>query len=303
MPEGYVPLSCFKRRAPREAACSPGVFMASFRRSFTCNRGLSFDPAFAGVTMRTCFGMCVLLAVLLVSFFCSATLHAAETEFEKSMEEFVKKVIQENPELIYKVLNDYVKERKNRRVKDQQENAFENRVTDDYGPEHPVLGPEDAPIVIMEYTDFECPFCRRGAETMRELLGIFPEEVRLVFKNLPLKSHSQALPAAKAALAAKRQGQFWEYHDRLFAQAGGLGEGLYEELAEDLGLDVPKFNADRASQGIADQVEGDMARAKDLGVTGTPTFIVNGVVVRGARSTDYFVSIVERLLTLEDKKE
>ena len=160
----------------------------------------------------------------------------------------------------------------------------------------PVKGPKGASVTVVEFSDFECPYCQRGNNTMMELLKAYPNDVKLVFKNLPLPFHKNADPAARAALAAGEQGKFWEMHDALFENQRGLSDKLYMEQAKKLGLDMKKFKADYESEKIKKQVKKDTEIAKQLGISGTPGFSVNGVLVKGAYPIDHFKKIVDRWL-------
>jgi len=216
---------------------------------------------------------------------------------EEQIREIVKQVIKENPKLIIDTVNNYIREQQKKKQEQALEASFKNRIKDVISKNNPTKGPEKAPITIIEYTDFQCPYCRRGAETIRRLMETYPNKIRLVFKNNPLKFHPQALPAAKAALAAHKQGKFWEYHDLLFKNSAKLNEEMFLKFARDLGLDMEKFNKDRNSEEIAKQIENDQARAAELKLSGTPTFIINGVVIRGAQPLPYFRMVIERLLS------
>ena len=123
----------------------------------------------------------------------------------------------------------------------------------------------------------------------------YPNEVKLIFKNFPLPMHPQAKPAAKAALAAQKQGKFWEFYDILFANQGSLSPEFYLKKATELGLNIDKFKADMASPEVAKQLETDIGDGKTLGVQGTPGFFVNGVAVRGAYPLEHFKMIIDRL--------
>lgn len=213
---------------------------------------------------------------------------------QEQIREIVKDVIKENPRLIYETVNNYVREEQRKK---RVEAGFKNRIKDIVSDNSPAKGPKEAPVTIIEYTDFQCPYCRRGAETMHKIMEMYPEKVRLVFKNNPLKFHPQALPAAKAALAANKQGKFWEYHDLLFKNSTRLNKEMYLKLARDLDLDIEKFNKDRNSEEIARQIKDEQAQAARHKLTGTPMFIVNGVVVRGAQPLPYFTMVIDRLLS------
>ena len=239
-----------------------------------------------------------LVVFVCAGLFCVSLSYAGKTAIdEEKVREIVKEVIKDNPELIYNTLNKYAKEQRTRQQEQLLESSFTNRTPDVVGSNNPTKGPENAPITITEYTDFQCSFCSRGANTVLKLLKLYPGKVRLAFKNNPLSFHKQALPAAKAALAAHKQGKFWEYHDLLFKNASALNEQMFVKLAKDLNLDVDKFNNDRSSDEIAKQIEAEKAHAAKLKLTGTPTFIANGVVIKGAQPLDYFTKVVERLLS------
>jgi protein-disulfide isomerase len=128
------------------------------------------------------------------------------------------------------------------------------------------------------------------------VLKAYPNDVKIVFKNLPLAFHNEAEPAAKAALAAGKQGKFWEFHDELFANQQKLGDAFYEDTAKKLGLKVDQWKKDLASPEIEAAVKADKNEADRLEVRGTPGFFVNGVRVAGAYPFEHFKLIVDRLL-------
>ena len=158
--------------------------------------------------------------------------------------------------------------------------------------ERPALGPDDALVTIVQFSDFECAFCERVAPTVKTLVEQ-NDDVRLVFRNLPLEMHPNAPGAAKAALAAHRQGKFWEMHDALFANRKRLGDALYVELARELGLDVERFEADMQDPAIAAMVEEDERLARQYNVRGTPAQFINGRFLSGALPPDAFLRVIE----------
>ncbi|NNL67766.1 MAG: DsbA family protein [Myxococcales bacterium] len=160
----------------------------------------------------------------------------------------------------------------------------------------PALGPADAKVTIVEFSDFQCPYCGRVGPTMKRLLEEYPDDVRIVYKHLPLSFHKQALPAAKASVAAGRQGKFWEFHDLLFQNQRELTDEKFVELAKGLGLDVAKFEADYESSEVAREVAQDLSEARRLGVTGTPGFFVNGKFTSGAKPYESFKAMVDEAL-------
>lgn len=140
----------------------------------------------------------------------------------------------------------------------------------------PFLGPENAPVTVVVFSDFECPYCGTVGGLVEEALAKHPKEVKVVFKQFPLAMHKQAQSAALASLAAHRQGKFWQYHDLLFENQKSLSETKYTELAKKLGLDLERFNKDYRAPVNQQALERDMADAQIAGVRGTPTIFVNG---------------------------
>jgi len=177
------------------------------------------------------------------------------------------------------------------RVEDQ----FKNPVKIELG-KSPAKGPEGAKIIIVEFSDFQCPFCRKGSATAYQVLEEYPKDVKIVFKHLPLPFHPEAKPAAQASIAAQNQGKFWEMHDALFENQAALGEETYMRLAEEIGLDMDKFKKDLADPETAKMVENDAATATKLGVRGTPGFFINGVQLSGAQPLPKFKEIIDRWL-------
>jgi protein-disulfide isomerase len=164
-------------------------------------------------------------------------------------------------------------------------------------PSVPSYGPEDAKVTIVEISDFQCPFCSRAAGTIEQLKKDYAGSLRVVFVNQPLSFHNRARPAAIAALAAHRQGKFWQMHDKLFANAREMTDENIAKWAGEIGLDKAKFDADLKDPAIAAQVDRDQAIAGALGVNGTPGFFVNGVNVSGAQPIENFKKIIDEQLT------
>ncbi|HLT39286.1 MAG TPA: thioredoxin domain-containing protein [Enhygromyxa sp.] len=164
--------------------------------------------------------------------------------------------------------------------------------------DRPAKGSEEALVTIIEYSDFECPYCRKVLPTLKQIEETYGDKVRVVFRQQPLPMHKQAVPAAAAALAAHKQGKFWEMHDLLFAKAEsrGLNDEAYVEMAKQLGLDVDKFNADRNSSEIAQLIEGDQKIAAQFGAGGTPAFFVNGRFLSGAQAYETFQAVIDEEL-------
>lgn len=143
----------------------------------------------------------------------------------------------------------------------------------------PIKGAVNAPLTLVEFSDFQCPFCSRTrAEFIEPMLKRYPGKVRLVYKNFPLQMHEHSFPAAKAAWAAGQQGKFFQYHDQLFDRQTGLGEATFVDIARKLKLNETRFNQDRRSPRAEQAVKADMAQGNTLGLRGTPTFVLNGVM-------------------------
>lgn len=157
-------------------------------------------------------------------------------------------------------------------------------------------GPENAPITIVEFSDFQCPFCSRGKATMDQVAQQYGDKVRIAFKHFPLDFHRQAKPAAIAALAAGEQGKFWEMHDKLFDNQRALGEEDIKKYAQELGLDMAKFEEAIKRPDLAAKVDADIKQGKELGVTGTPTFFVNGKILKGAKPLQAFEAAINAAL-------
>jgi protein-disulfide isomerase len=148
-------------------------------------------------------------------------------------------------------------------------------------------------VTIVEFSDFECPFCGRLAANLAALAQRYPDDVRLVFKQFPLPMHQRAEPAARATIAAHAQGKFWEMHDALFTNRNKLGDRDLEAHARQGGLDVEKWTADFAAQGTLDRVRADAAIGRAAKVESTPTFFLNGRKVTGAKDVEELARLVE----------
>jgi protein-disulfide isomerase len=161
----------------------------------------------------------------------------------------------------------------------------------------PTVGPKTAPVTIVEFSDFQCPFCSRVVPTVKQIEEKYKGKVRLTFRNYPLPFHDKAQLAAEAAMAANEQGKFWEMHDKLFGNQQALDRPSLEKYAQEIGLNVDKFKADLDSGKLKGAVNGDVTYANSLGGgMGTPTFFINGRKVAGAMPFDSFASIIDEEL-------
>ena len=160
-----------------------------------------------------------------------------------------------------------------------------------------ILGSSKAKVTIVEFSDFQCPFCERFFPSLKRALSEYKDTVRLVYRHFPLDSiHPEARPAALASECAAEQGKFWEYHDKLFANQAKLGAAYYPQLAAELKLNTNKFNDCLNSKKYESKVDADYQSGIDAGARGTPHSVVNGVVVSGAVPYEQLKSIIDQAL-------
>lgn len=159
----------------------------------------------------------------------------------------------------------------------------------------PAIGPENAKITIVEFSDFECPYCTKWHdEVWPRIQETYPEDVRLVYRDFPLYTiHGNAIFAAEAANCAGEQDAYWEYHDKLFSEQYGLGDEAYKKYADELELDRKAFDECLTSRRYKEEVQADYDYAANLGVSSTPTFFINGVPVVGAQPFEVFNEVIQ----------
>jgi protein-disulfide isomerase len=160
----------------------------------------------------------------------------------------------------------------------------------------PAVGPENAPVTVVEFSDFQCPYSARASLTLKRLLQLYPGRVRWVFKHFPLRIHRDAPLAHEAALAAREQGKFWEMHDLLLSNQRRLMREDLMSYARQLGLDLPAFANDLDSRRLRARVLRDTLQGRSLRVDTTPTYFINGKRVIGARPLFGFRQLIEREL-------
>lgn len=166
--------------------------------------------------------------------------------------------------------------------------------------EGPSQGPRNAPVTIVEFSDFQCPYCKQAALDLKPLMQSYGAEVRFVFKQMPLSIHADAFKAAQASVCAGEQGRFWEYHDILFGSSD-LSVPALQKYASDLGLKSNEFNACLNSEASATAVRKDMQEARQADVQGTPTFFVNGRIIRGMKNLEDFKTLIDQTLKQRPK--
>ena len=194
--------------------------------------------------------------------------------------------------------------------------AFVNRLREEYGIEsrfgpyrvgleiegHPFQGPQNAPITMVEFSDFECPFCRRSFPVIQQLKAEYGEQIRFVYRQFPLIDiHPRAQKAAEASLCADEQGEFWVMHDALFEEPVELEMASLREKAAELGLDTAQFNACLESAKYGVRVRDDIRAGVRAGVTGTPMVFINGRPLTGAQSFAAYAEIIDEELAENDQ--
>ncbi len=160
----------------------------------------------------------------------------------------------------------------------------------------PSRGASGAPILMIEFSDFQCPFCLRAHATVDQVLKIYGDRIRFVYRHYPLPNHPNARPAAEAAACAADQDKFWPYHDRLFEQPSKLSDIDLKQHAVDLGLDASKFNSCVDSRKFKALVDADTKDGEEAGVNGTPAFFINGRMLSGAQPFESFKRIIDEEL-------
>jgi len=165
------------------------------------------------------------------------------------------------------------------------------------------IGPEDAPITIVEFSDYQCPFCRRWHdEVYQPLLAAYPGKIKLVYRNLPLTSiHPDALAAAEAAMCAGEQNAYWQYHEKLFSSTS-LNKDVFMQYAQQLGLDTRSFESCITDHKYQQNIQADSDFAINLGISSTPTFFINGLAIIGAQPLSVFKQVIDKELAGEIPK-
>jgi protein-disulfide isomerase len=225
-----------------------------------------------------------LVALLLIITSCASSGQSASAQLsDAQFEAKVLEIIRKNPQVILDSVQAY------QRSQAQQEDQARDKVLSQIRQEPrlllrnaPVTGSTSQKIILAEFSDFECPYCAKAHEVVKEFMAKNSSDVTLVYKHFPLTQiHAQAEPAALASWAAFQQGKFWEYHNALFEQQSRLGEDFYVELAKTLKLDIDRFNRDRKSPEAKEAIKKDFELGKSLGVRGTPSFVINGTFLSG----------------------
>jgi protein-disulfide isomerase len=165
----------------------------------------------------------------------------------------------------------------------------------------PFKGRADAPVTIVEYTDFECPYCARLQSMFDELIRLYPNEIKIVYKNYPLRNHANAGKAAAIVMAAHLKGDFWPIHDRLFENYRRLNDQRFAQIRGEFGFDTPEFEKLMKSSQVQEMIRSDIAQGKSIGVKGTPTVFINGKRVKD-KSFNGIKQAIDQALAAAGKK-
>ena len=211
-----------------------------------------------------------------------------------TFEDLVLDVIKKNPQAVKEALEKYEQDVTEKAKEDEFKNLLQDRAEVEIG-KTPIRGKKKAKYTVIAFSDFQCPFCKRGDDTIKELLKKYGDDMNYVFKHFPLGFHPEAAPASKACWAAGQQDKFYEFHDKLFENQGQLGEELYVKIAGELNLNMEKFNKDRASAEAQVAVDEDTAEGQKAGIKGTPGFLLNGVKIFGAYPVEHFEKVISAL--------
>lgn len=212
----------------------------------------------------------------------------------KPLESFVKVIDEElsGKKIPFK----WGKNVKDERKKKQRREEDPNKIYNIPVGEAPYKGPKDAPITVVMFTEFQCPFSNRGKSTLEQLMKKYQGQIKLVFKHFPLGFHKNAMVAAETSMAAGAQGKFWEMYDKMFANQKQLSVDNLKEYAQGLNLDMKKFNEDLETHRFKKIIDGDMKVARGAGVRGTPTFFINGRKLVGAKPLAEFQKVIDEIL-------
>jgi protein-disulfide isomerase len=233
-----------------------------------------FSPLLQSLRTWTAIGM--LFLVITWSFPAQAN-----SIVEPQLEQQVLQIIREHPEAIIESVQAY-QQQQQQKIQQARQAFLQDLKTNPQTVigESPTTGSSKSKTLLIEFSDFQCPYCAEAHKTLKQLLAKYPDKIRLVYKNFPLNSiHGEALPAATAAWAAHQQGKFWEYHDALFTNQKQLGKALYLDIAKKLNLDLDKFKRDLTLAIPA--INKDIQLAEKLAVAGTPFFVINSPTFSG----------------------
>ena len=220
-------------------------------------------------------------------------------EILKKNPEIILEVLEENKVEVLEIVSRGAKERSEREYKKQVEESIGNPLTPAVDPTRAILGPENAPILIVEYSDFQCPYCGKAARTVHDLMEKYPGKYRVLFKHVPLHKHSRTGALYFEAISLQDKDLAWKFNNMAFERAqeiGEKGEDAYKAfVAEIPGIDAARLQKDLDNPLVAARVDADMAESKRFKISGTPYFLLNGVMIRGAQPMQSFEEITAKI--------
>ena len=236
---------------------------------------------------------------------------------DEKMKEQMTKILKDDPKVLTEAIEKHPAEfiealqkaaknaqeemgkRREEEEKKKLEESFDKPLVAEIRKDESIRGPADAPITLVEYSDFECPFCSRGYDTVQALMKKYEGKIRFIYKHLPLSFHEQAMITAKYYEAIRLQDakKAFAFHDEIFKNQKKLknGEPFLQATAKQVGADLAKLKKDLNSDAVNARIDQDQKEAAKFGMQGTPGFLLNGIPVRGAYPTDYFVNLVDEL--------
>ena len=228
-------------------------------------------------------------------------------EMLKNDPTILAEAIKANPTVILDALREaaqaaQAEQAKNRdkQMEDEMMKAIDNPLTPNIRADETIRGNKDAPIILVEYSDFECPYCARGFQTVEQLKKQYGDKLQFIYKHLPLDFHKFAMPSAQYYEAMRLQNEkvAFAFHDMLYKNPEMVkaGEKAYTDFAKKNGLNVAKLKKDAESEAVAKRIAEDMEEAKKFDMNGTPGFLINGVPVRGAYPASHFDMIIKKLV-------
>lgn len=247
----------------------------------------------------------LLSASALTLTFCAPSAKQIKEAVEKDPS-IVFVAIEKDPEKFIEIVNKAAQEAQKKQQekmfddeKKQRDAEFANPLKPEIQEDRVMFGKKDAPITIVEYSDFECPYCSRGYQTVKQVMAEYGDKVRVVFKHLPLDFHPMAEPAARyfEAIAMQDHAKAEKFHDKVFEGQSNLKtekEAFLKKVAKDVGANMAKLEKDLKDEKVAKKIQADMEEAQKFGIRGTPGFIVNGVSLRGALPFSEFKDVIEK---------
>ena len=247
--------------------------------------------------------------ILLAAVLLMVTACTSKDDLKKMLKEnpdIITEAIEANPNKFIDALNNAVKaaqegegKRREEEEKKALEESFNNPLVAEIRSDESFRGAKEAPLTLIEYSDFECPFCSRGFNTVMELMQKYQGKIRFVYKHLPLSFHPQAMPAAQYYEAIRLQSpeKAFEFHDAIYKNQRALqnGEKFLQAEAKKLKVDMAKLAKDVKSEAVQKRIDADMAEAAKFGFQGTPGFLLNGIPVKGAYPTSHFEGLIQEL--------